>query len=325
ALGVITGFAARLRGARRVNWLQDLFPEVALALGFGQRTIAGAMFGATKWLRDRSLRTADINIVLGARMKDRITKIVGSQSSTVEIPNWADGDVLKPTPHEENALRRAWSLTDAFVVSYSGNLGRAHDISTFVEAMVELQRGSDDATGPRVQWLFIGGGQQFEKLKTEVIDRDITNVLFQPYQPRERLAESLSAGDVHLISLRPELEGCIVPSKYYGVAAVGRPAIFVGSADGEIAHMLAQTGAGLTVEQGQGRALAAAILTLAHNPERAEQAGRAARAAFVHDYAFEHALEKWDAVLSGGVVPSMFSLDPSSATLDEAPRVEACE
>src|SRR5574342_267951 len=111
-----------------------------------------------------------------------------------------------------------------------------------------------DAARP-VVWLFIGSGALLGTLQAEVERRRLTSVRFKPYQPKQRLAESLSAADVHLVSLRPTLEGLIVPSKFYGIAAAGRPTIFVGDEDGEIAQLIARHECGRTVATGDGKAL----------------------------------------------------------------------
>ena len=94
-------------------------------------------------------------------------------------------------------------------------------------------------------------------------ERRYESVMFRPYQSRERLSESLSAPDVHLISLKPNLEGLIVPSKYYGIAAAGRPAIFVGNPDGELARIIRDSKTGFVIRDGDGGGLAEAILKLA--------------------------------------------------------------
>src|SRR5262245_3258216 len=91
------------------------------------------------------------------------------------------------------------------------------------------------ALTPDIVWLFIGGGALYRQFETEIRCRGLRSVQYQPYQPRDRLADSLSAADVHIVSLRPALEGLVVPSKFYGIAAAGRPTIFIGDKDGEIA------------------------------------------------------------------------------------------
>ena len=162
----------------------------------------------------------------------------------------------------------------------------------------------------QVRWLFIGGGAQMEALKREVESRNLTSVLFKPYQPQELLSESLSLPDVHLISLRPELEGLIVPSKYYGIAAAGRPAIFVGDPEGEIAKTITQSETGFVVREGDGASLAGAILTLASEPGLASVQGERARALFEAEFDFPVALETWEKVIREVHCASSYSVPP---------------
>jgi glycosyltransferase involved in cell wall biosynthesis len=117
----------------------------------------------------------------------------------------------------------------------------------------------------RVMFLFVGGGAKWAKLEREATKRTLTNFRVRSYQPKEQLSETLGVGDVHLVSLDPRLEGLIVPSKFYGIAAAGRPTIFIGSPVGEIARMIAHYRCGYTVSPGDGEALADRIVDLASN------------------------------------------------------------
>ncbi len=125
--------------------------------------------------------------------------------------------------------------------------------------------------------------------------------MFQPYQPRELLSQSLSVADVHLISLRPELEGFIVPSKYYGIAAAGRPAIYIGKPDGEIAHILRESNTGFVVEPGDGEGLAELLIAYANDPSMCKDQGHRARKLFEDNYDFPIALKAWQDTLSNYV------------------------
>lgn len=283
---------ARLRGARAVNWLQDVFPEVAQVLGFAGRL--GRMgLPLLRRLRDRSLRSADASVVLGELMARRVAGLGVPRERIAIIPNWADGRLVSPVARADNPLRRAWGLDGRFVVGYSGNLGRAHDIETMLQAI----RLAQDGGGAPVTWLFVGGGKQFESLRAAVQSAGLPDVLFKPYQPREMLAQSLSAADVHLISLQPALEGLIVPSKFYGIAAAGRPAIFIGHHDGEIARTIADAGCGLTVAEGDGAALAYALQMLAADRERCARMGSSARRLFEGEFDKDIAVERWSALI----------------------------
>ena len=296
-LSVIAGPLCGRRGARLINWLQDIFPEAAQVLGIGGRA-ARAPLRLLQRLRGRSLRTAYMNVVLGRRMAERVRALGVAGERIRMIPNWADGTAIAPVEPAANALRREWQLGDAFVVGYSGNLGRAHEIDTFVEAIALLEK-TPPATGPQrpILWLFIGSGALFDVLQAEVARRQLTSVRFKPYQPKARLAESLSAADVHLVSLRPALEGLIVPSKFYGIAAAGRPTIFVGDEEGEIAQLIARRECGRAVQAGDGIALAGTVRELAANPELCRRMGQRARHAFETEFDKPIALARWKKLL----------------------------
>jgi glycosyltransferase involved in cell wall biosynthesis len=295
-LSVLAGPIAHLRGAKLINWLQDLFPEVAMAIGPGKDGAMGSVYRLMRVLRDRSLRSADMNVVLGDRMAERILAAGVAPEKTRLISNWADARVLKPVLHEENDLRRAWGLDGKFVVGYSGNLGRAHEYETLIDAIARLE--DDPPSGPPVIWLFIGGGALYDEFALQTARRHLTSVVFKPYQSRELLSQSLSAADVHLVSLRPELEGLIVPSKFYGITAVGRPALFIGDTDGEIARLNARHDCGVTVAPGDGAALAVAVRGFAEDPKRSVQLGKNARAAFEASFAQAIAVKKWHQLLA---------------------------
>lgn len=317
-LSLVAAPVAWFRNARHVNWLQDIYPEVATAMGLGDDYILKTIFSLLKWPRDASLRNADLNIVLGRRMAEYMRGIGVPTSKIQIIENWADGQLVRPIPSDKNPLRREWGLEHAFVVGYSGNFGRAHYVGTIVEAISWIEQKALSMrqvtqTGARngefsvatlrdvqsIRWLFVGGGVQMDALKDEVNRRGLTSVIFRPYQPRTRLSESLSVPDVHIVSLRPEFEGLVVPSKYYGIAAAGRAAIFIGDQHGEIARLLALTGAGFSVNQFDGEALGQKVLELAANPDLVQIKGARARQHFEVEYDLPIAVEKWRRALTG--------------------------
>src|SRR5262249_2364813 len=148
---------------------------------------------------------------------------------------------ISPVSHADNPLRRSWGLADKFVVGYSGNLGRAHEFETVLSAAERLR-------GFPIVFLFVGGGHQFDRLAQRARQRELRNFQFMPYQDAEALKSSLGVADIHIVSLRAELEGLSVPSKFYGVAAAGRPTVAIGSSDGEIARLVRQHASGLVIE-----------------------------------------------------------------------------
>jgi colanic acid biosynthesis glycosyl transferase WcaI len=143
----------------------------------------------------------------------------------------------------------------------------------------------------------VGGGNQRGPLGSAVVSRGLANVQFRPYQARDQLGLSLSVGDVHLISLRPELEGLIVPSKFYGVLAAGRPVVFVGAADGDLALQITSADCGMVTEQGDARGLADLLKRLADTPSGCENMGRNGRRLFDGKLSQSKAMAVWEEVL----------------------------
>lgn len=296
-LSLVAAPICRLRKAKLINWLQDIFPEIAIALGLAKGRLARWCFSLLAKLRNQSLSTAAANVAVGIRMADHVAHSGVPKERISVIPNWADGSLIRPVPRSENPLRQKWGLGDAFVVGYSGNLGRAHEAETILGAIIEIERNRSDALKRPVLWLFIGGGAQNEVLKREAERRRLSSVRFQPYRPRTELATSLSVADVHLVSLRPELEGLVVPSKFYGIAAAGRPTVCIGSSDGEIAATIRKHDSGVVVPMGDSIRLAQTIAELSSNLEMCCTMGKRARVALETHYDLSAGVAKWAELL----------------------------
>lgn len=296
-LSVVVAPIARWRGARLVNWLQDLFPEVAETVGLDRRQLPRFLYDALRVPRNWSLRSAAINVALGSRMSEKLAALGVAPERVSILQNWADGDLIKPVSPANNSLRREWGLDDKFVVGYSGNLGRAHDYRTILDAITRIESATSDSS--EIRWLFVGGGALHGAFASELRARGLKSVIFKPYQPRERLAQSLSAADVHLVHLKPELEGLIVPSKFYGIAAAGRSTIFVGDGDGEIARAILRRDLGYVVNEGNGMDLAMKVLALARDPVLCCEIGARARKACEEEFEKQIAIDRWEALLAG--------------------------
>lgn len=287
-MSVPAAWAVKLKRGVLVNWVQDLFPEVATTM-----EVYGVRFAAPmlKRLRNQSLRSGRTNVVLGEIMAERLRDEGIPPAQITIIENWADGDAIHPIPKRDNPLVREWGLNGKFVLGYSGNMGHVHEFKTMIDAAERL-RVVDE-----IAFVFIGDGIARRWLETEVIRRGLTNVQFYPYQSADRLQWSLSVPDVHFVSLRPTLEGLIVPSKFYGIAAAGRPIIHIGDPDGEIARILEREQCGWSFCIGEVDALTACILRLAREGWELLEAGLCARRAFDRKYSRLHALDTWRLLL----------------------------
>lgn len=290
-LSVLAISAARRRSARLVNWLQDLYPEIAVELGVP--FVRGPVGGAIAYLRNRSLRLAAANIVLGRSMAARVRACGVAQDRIHVIPNWTDDEEIVPVAPADNPLRREWQLEDKFVVGYSGNLGRAHEFETVLATAERLRDGL------RIVFVFIGGGKQFDELAKRVRARKLDRTFrFFPYQDRATLKFSLSLPDMHWISLPPKVEGLIFPSKFYGIAAAGRPVVAITAKDGEIAKLVERYECGIAIEPGDAEALARTLTLLSREPQRCAEMGRRAREMLDANFSRRQAFKHWQSALA---------------------------
>jgi len=292
-LKVLGPLLARLRGARAVHWAQDLYPEVAEGVGAIAENglLARTMRGLSTW----ALRGHDHVVTVGRCMRERIVGERGLPAEHVSVvPNWPPSAV-ESVPHDENPFRAEHDLDDRFVVMYSGNMGLAHPFDAVLDAADRVQQDDRD----EVLLLFVGEGPRKAALQEQVERRGLSNVRFLPFQPRERLAESLSAADLHLVTMQPELEGLVVPSKLYGALGAGRPVLFLGPPGSEAARVIAETDCGTVLPSPSGAGLADAIRDWHGASERWAAASERACAAVADG--FSDAVEQFDALLNGTV------------------------
>ena len=304
------GLPVRLRGGHMVNWIMDLFPETAVELGLFRKVPLLGRLAAT--LRDRSIARARLSICPTEKMADFL-RTRGLPAERIKVlHHWSDAAEIHPVARDKNPLRIAWNYGGKFVVGYSGNFGRAHEFTTLIDAATLLKDRKD------IAFLMIGGGYKLASVEAAVRERNLTNVVFKPLQPADRIAESLGVPDLHVVSLLPHLEHCIIPSKFYGILAAGRPTLFIGDPRGSVAAVIDAHRCGVTVEIGKAGQLAETIAALAAAPQRVAAMGAAARAVLEADYAYERALASWRSLflaLSGGeplpVRPRLVEQEPS--------------
>ena len=291
--------AARRAGAKTIHWSQDVYPDVVQRY-WPSRWLALAL-APLRWLRNAALRRADQVVVISAGM-GRLMQAAGAR--TTLIPNWGRDDRIRPRDLGDSALRRRHFADDDFVLAYSGNLGRVHEFDTLIAAAHQLR------ANPKIKFLIVGSGPRLAMLQAIVATERLDNFSFLPLQPESELADTLAAGDMHYVSLRPEFEGLVLPSKIYSIASVGRGMVFCGDPDGESASLVKENGAGVAIEAGKGRELAAVIAELAQNKARCAEYGAKARAMIERHYSRDGALANWKSLLRRLVAADANSLPP---------------
>jgi putative colanic acid biosynthesis glycosyltransferase WcaI len=240
---------ARRFGAPLVVISQDVFPEIAVQL---KRLENPAVKSVLRLLVSLYLRRADRVVAIGDTMRRRLEEKGARHESVHVIPNWVDTNRLQPLA-KDNWWARGAGFDQRFVVMHSGNVGHAQDLDSLVRAGTFL-RDLDDLV-----ITIIGMGARHAELVAlaQLLEVDVVRFLY--YQPRHLLPQSLSAADVHVVGLAPGLAGYVVPSRLYGILAVGRPVIAAADLESETAQVVEEVGCGIVVPPGRPELLARAI------------------------------------------------------------------
>jgi putative colanic acid biosynthesis glycosyltransferase WcaI len=269
-IGLVAWATARRTGARFVFLCQDIFPEVAVLLeDFRSETVNFVLERVNRFLVCR----ADRIVALGETMKQRLVEGKGARAEKITvIHNWADSELLSPRP-KDNPFSREHGLHDRFVMMHAGNMGLSQNLDSLLDVAAEL---------PKIAFLFVGDGVRKTFLVEQARVRGLSNVVFLPYQPRERMGESYATADVFLVSLKRGLAGYIVPSKLYGILAAGRPYVAAVEDDSEVAAITRDHECGLLVAPGDVGGMIHEITRLYRDRELVRRLGDNARRASAH-------------------------------------------
>ncbi len=271
-LGALGAMLKRRWNCRLVYNVRDLYPDIAIANGaLKNRVLLGLLERANRI----SYRDADCVIVLGEDMRQRLLAKGVPPEKIALVPDWVDCRKIRPI--QSSPFRS--QLGESFVVMYSGNLGLSQQLETVLDAAAHLR---DDS---RIKFLLVGDGARKAWLVERARKLGLTNIEFLPYRPKEELAESLSAADLHLVPLLPGAAGCIVPSKIYGILAAGRPFVAIMEESAEIARLARQNSIGFVVNPGDAEGLSRVIRESAG--KRAELLAMGARARRLAEECFD--------------------------------------
>jgi glycosyltransferase involved in cell wall biosynthesis len=262
--------AAKLRGARSVLILHDLYPDALILAGLVRpQSILAKAVRAFNALMFRAL---DSVVIIGRDTEKLLLRYGGMTRDKVRfIPNWA---TLAPGVRAVNAAnpyRRP--LPARYVVGLSGNLGFTHDPVIVFEAARLLRDNGD------IHFLLSGWGVGFDQLREMQAAARLPNITLVSRVEDEQLEEFLSAADVWIIPYRSNVAGVSVPSRFYNLLAIGRPVILVSEPDAEAALTVVEHDVGWVVAPGNADELANAVVHAASSddPQRAERATEIAR------------------------------------------------
>ena len=284
-------FIGRLRGVPVVSVVQDLYPDVAVALGAipAHSPVHKLFAAATK----ASLGASHAIVVLSDAMRQRVLGYGPRPERVATIANWALAE-LEDAPEGRDlgrAARLAYGLGDRFVVMYSGNMGAGHTFDTLLKAAEALKNRTD------IAFAFVGDGVRRGEVDSFISTHQLDNVRMLPLAPRDFLAESLAAADLHVVTMRDDMAGLIVPSKLYGIYAAERPVLFIGPREADVAESVAAAEAGAAFDNGDVAGVVRFITEQAALADRGREAGRRGRVFLRREHGREQAIDAYEQVL----------------------------
>jgi colanic acid biosynthesis glycosyl transferase WcaI len=252
-----------LRRAPLIWWVMDLNPDQMIAAGkLSELSLPARLFD---WINRCTMRRSRDIVVLDRFMKDRVLAKLPAAEKVRVLPPWPHQDRAAVPPSKPNAFRSANGLENAFIVMYSGNHAIQHPLDTLLDAAAELE------SDPQLRFVFIGGGAGKAAVDARVA-AGARNLVSLPYQPLERVADSLAAADVHVVSMGNDMVGIVHPCKIYGAIAAGRPILFFGPQHSHVAELLRDGQCGYSVRHGDTLSSVTAIKALMSMSDASRQA-----------------------------------------------------
>ena len=239
--GIAGAVISKLRRVSLKYWLMDLNPDQMVAMNMLRPgALPVRIFDA---LNRVTLRQADYIVVMDRFMRERVLRKADVSHKIVTMPPWPHEDRLECIAHEDNDFRRQHVGYGRFVVMYSGNHSPANPLGTLLDAVERLQ------SDPRLLVLCVGGGAGKRDVDGRVA-RGAANICSLPYQPLDRIRFSLSAADVHVVSIGDDVIGIVHPCKVYGAMAVSRPILLLGPSPSHVADLIEQHRIGWQIAHG---------------------------------------------------------------------------
>ncbi len=203
------------------------------------------------------------------------------------ISSWADVNQIKPLLKKENWFVKKHGIGDKFVVMYSGNQGRCHDLKTILDTALHLKHNK------KIIFLFIGNGYQNKMIKEFKSYHDLKNIKLLDYQPYENLPFSLTAADLALVTISENSENLIAPSKLYGHLAAGTPIGVISPANSYLEDLVISNQIGISFLNGESIKLKEWIICLDKDKELQMNYSRNAREFIMKNFTEEIISKKY--------------------------------
>ncbi|MDF1809631.1 MAG: glycosyltransferase family 4 protein [Phycisphaerales bacterium] len=288
-LGAIGWLVSLFRRHHYVTLLHDAHPQLGVWVGTFKK---GSMIERV-WmaLNRRKYKRTNEAIVLCSAAKKLVAETYPITSEHIHvIPNWADGEDLFPIPKTDSQIAQENGFVDDFILLYSGNMGLYYDFDTVLEAAKLLE---DEP----FKLVLVGGGGKKTQIENYIKENNMTNVVMLPYQPFERLNESLNSCDASLVTIAEGIEGISFPSKLYTSLAVGKAIVALSEDWSELRQIIEHNNCGIWSALGDSEGLASQLRGMIRDKETTKLMSSNARVVFEKGYTRQVCAAKYAEVL----------------------------
>jgi len=273
-IGVFAWILGKFHGAPYIYNVQEIYPDIAVRLGALRNK---RLIGLLERLERFVYRKGEKIAVIAPRMRQRLLD-KGVPSDKVEVvPNFVDIGDLSPLP-KDNEFSRRHGIQEKFVVGYAGNMGPAQGLEGFIDSAGLLR----DGTG--IHFMMMGDGILRESLRKRVEKLGLDNFTFLSYQPYSTMPQIYAASDICLVPQTAQTGCDAIPSKVYRIMACARPVLAITEPESDLAHLIRDTGCGVTISPEGSSDLADVICKAYRDQARWKEMGRAGRAHVVEHY-----------------------------------------
>ena len=254
-LSIIIYLVSFFRKHRFIYLIFDIYPETATNLGVLSKN--SLIVKLWQFINKTVLERVSHIVIIGRCMKKYIPNTVTTPISLVNM--WTDDNHVRSFKNKVNPYIKKWNLENKFIVLYSGNMGRFHDMETILAAAKLCEDEKN------IIFLFIGDG--YKKQLVEDASKSLSNCMVKDFVPRDDLGHPLHMSNCGLVCLNDGQEGLSVPSKTYAMMAAGLPIFAIMNEKSEIATMVKDEDCGQVFKNGAAKELAQSIKTLYENRE----------------------------------------------------------
>ena len=245
--GLIGVWGKWMKRAKYIYNIQDFNPEQVMAVNYSKNKL---VLKAMMWFDKFSCKRSNLVITVGRDLVKTMEKRFSGKKvpKTAMINNWIDEKEVYPLDKSNDGIvdfKKKYGLEDKYIIMYSGNIGLYYDLENLMKVMEKFPSGTRTKDGREVAFAFVGAGSVLGKLEEYKAEKQLDNVVFIPYQDKDKLIYSLNAADVHWCVNAKGIKGVSCPSKYYGIAATGIPVLAVLEKDSEIRLIIEETQGGL--------------------------------------------------------------------------------